>query len=59
MRIKNKKIEGILIESIQGGKSSYDVANRLGIAPTTARRWADRIGLRFRGKSGWNKYHAG
>ncbi len=53
MKKENKKIEVILIESVESGKSSYDVANKLGVAPSTARRWAKKHGLKFKGKSKW------
>ena len=51
MQKKDKKIEIILIESVESGKSSYDAANKLNVSPSTARRWADRIGLKFKAKS--------
>ena len=47
---EKKKIEIILIESVESGKSSYDAANKLNVSPSTARRWADRIGLKFKAK---------
>tara|TARA_R110001583_G_scaffold110152_2_gene259097 strand:+ start:41 stop:214 length:174 start_codon:yes stop_codon:yes gene_type:complete len=53
MMKEQKKIEVILYESIQDGKSSYEVGKQLDVPPTTVRRWASNIGLKFKGKSKW------
>lgn len=57
MQKKDKKIEIILYESVESGKSSYQTAKDLGTSPTTVRRWAKKHGLTFKGKFNnlWNK----
>jgi transposase-like protein len=57
MQKKDKKIEIILIESVESGKSSYQTARELQTSPTTVRRWAKQHGLTFKGKFNnlWNK----
>jgi DNA-binding MurR/RpiR family transcriptional regulator len=53
MNKENKKIEVILIESINENKSSYDVAKKLEVSQTTVMRLAKKHGLKFKGKSKW------
>jgi|ETNvirnome_6_100_1030635.scaffolds.fasta_scaffold37459_4 hypothetical protein len=50
MQKKDKKIEIILFESVESGKSSYETAKQLDMAPTTVRRWAKKQGLTFKGR---------
>lgn len=42
-----------LKEMVEKGKSSHDAAMCLGCSPSTARRKAKEIGLKFKGKSYW------
>ena len=52
MEIDKKKLK----EKIEQGKSSHDVAMTLGCHPSTVRRKAKELGLKFKAKSHWRKY---
>ena len=52
MKIDKDKLK----EKIKQGKSSHDVAMTLGCHPSTVRRKAKELGLKFIGKSHWRKY---
>ena len=54
MKIDKQKLK----EKIQQGKSSHDVAMTLGCSPSTVRRKAKELGLKFKTKSHWHKYES-
>ena len=51
MKIDKDKLKEKIIE----GKSSRHVAMQFGVSPTTIRRKAAEIGLKFNGKTTWGK----
>jgi transposase-like protein len=53
--MEEDKIEEIIRRKINEGASSHDVAMTLDVAPSTARAWAKRYGLKFKGRSYWRK----
>lgn len=52
MKINKNKLK----EKIKAGQSSRIVAMQLGCSPSTVRRKAAEMGLKFHGKTNWNKY---
>lgn len=44
-----------LKKQIDSGKSSHDVADILDISKSSVLRYADELGLKFKGKSHWRK----
>lgn len=51
MKIDKEKLK----QQIKDGKSSHDVAMSYGVAPSTIRRKAAELGLKFVAKSYWRK----
>ena len=51
MKIDKDKLKEKIIE----GKSSRHVAMQFGVSPSTIRRKAAEIGLKFNGKTTWGK----
>ena len=54
MKIDKQKLK----EKIKQGKSSHDVAMTLGCSPSTVRRKAKELGLKFKTKSHWHRYES-
>jgi|TARA_R110000796_G_scaffold212161_1_gene328293 hypothetical protein len=51
MKIDKQKLQ----KQIKEGRSSHDVAMCYGVAPSTIRKKAKELGLKFEGKSYWRK----
>lgn len=51
MKIDKDKLE----QKIKQGKSSHDIAMTYDVHPSTIRRKAKELGLKFEGKSHWRK----
>ena len=49
----NDEVRTIIEEAIRDGKTSHDVALKLGTPKTTVWRWASEYNLSFKNKSPW------